>query len=66
MSEKPTYEELEKRILDLEAEILEVRQSEESIRDREARLRSMANQVPEMLYQFCDAPGWDILGSLLQ
>ena len=52
MSEKPTYEELEKRILDLEAEILEVRQSEESIRDREARLRSMANQVPEMLYQF--------------
>ncbi len=52
MAEKPTYEELEKRIRDLEGEVLEQKQMVESIRDRETRLRKMANQVPEMLYQF--------------
>jgi PAS domain S-box-containing protein len=52
MTEKPTYEELGKKLKDLEEEIFEHKLIEESLRERESRLRKMANQVPEMLYQF--------------
>jgi PAS domain S-box-containing protein len=52
MTEKPTYEELEKKVKDLEEEIFEHKRIEELLGERESRLRKMANQVPEMLYQF--------------
>jgi PAS domain S-box-containing protein len=52
MAEKPTCEELEKRIRDLETEILRCRQTIEELSQKEARLSKMANQVPEMLFQF--------------
>ena len=52
MAEKPTYEELEKRVEDLEQEISKQKRREEVIQDSEARFRRMVNQVPEVLYQF--------------
>lgn len=52
MAEKPTYEELEKRIKELEEGISEQKQREELIHESEARFRRMINQVPEVLYQF--------------
>lgn len=52
MAEKPTYEELEKKIKDLEEEISEQKQKEELFHESEARFRRMVNQVPEVLYQF--------------
>ncbi|NLD35666.1 MAG: PAS domain S-box protein [Desulfatiglans sp.] len=52
MTEKPTCEELEKRVRDLEEEVLRCRQTIEALTEKEARLSKMANQVPEMLFQF--------------
>ena len=52
MAEKPAYEELEKRVEDLEQEISKQKRREEVIQDSEARFRRMVNQVPEVLYQF--------------
>ena len=52
MAEKPTYEELEKRVEDLEQEFSMQKRREEVIQDSEARFRRMVNQVPEVLYQF--------------
>ncbi len=52
MTEKPTCEELEKRVKDLEEELARCRQTVEALAEKEARIRKMANQVPEMLFQF--------------
>ena len=52
MTKKPTYEELEKLAKSLEGEVSTLKQMVESVKDRETRLHNMADQVPEMLYQF--------------
>jgi PAS domain S-box-containing protein len=56
MAEKPTYEELEKRIKNLEEEVSGQKQREELFQESEARFRRMVNQVTEVLYQFVVHP----------
>ncbi len=52
MAEKPCYEELEEKVRGLEAVIQKQKKKEESFIKRESRLLSIANKVPEMLFQF--------------
>lgn len=52
MTKKPTYEELEKKINDLEKEILIHKRRKEFLKENEFGFRRMVNQVPELLYQF--------------
>jgi len=52
MTKKPDFEEMEKRVKDLEEEILRYKKTIEILAEKETRLNKMANQVPEMLFQF--------------
>ena len=52
MSDKPTYEELENRIKELEKAELERKWPKEGQRESEDKYREIANHVPGMVYQF--------------
>ena len=49
MAKKPTYEELEQRVKQLEKEFLERKRSEEALRESEERLRQIVQNMPVML-----------------
>ena len=56
MAKKPTYEELEQRVRDLEREALERKRAEEGLRECEKNFRDFADSLPETVYE-TDAEG---------
>ena len=52
MTDKPTYEELEQRVRELEGAELKHQRTEEALRKLDVMLVKIASQVPGMLYQF--------------
>ena len=50
MARKPTYEELEQRIQDLNKEAAELKQAEEALRESEARYRKLFDTVSDFIY----------------
>jgi PAS domain-containing protein len=50
MTKKPTYEELEQRVRELEEESLERKQVEDALRESEERLSSFMNSASDSMY----------------
>ena len=57
MATKPTYEELEQRVKELEKEVVERKRSEEALQRREKELRIIAENVPA-LFSYLDKDGY--------
>ena len=60
MAKKPTYEELEQRVKDLEKDAAKHRKAEGELRASEARFKRASNNSPAVLYQFLMAPGGEV------
>ena len=56
MGTNPTYEELEKRVKELEKEIIEYRQTEQALRQNEEKYRTILDNV-EIAYYELDLEG---------
>ncbi len=56
MAEKPTYEELEQRVLELEKADSDRKQAEKALQESEAKYRRIADNSPAILYQFFISP----------
>jgi PAS domain S-box-containing protein len=52
MTKKPTYEELEQRVRELEEEFLERKQVEDALRESEVRLSNFMNSASDSMYLF--------------
>ncbi len=52
MTENPTYEELEQTVMDLKQEVVKRKQSEEILRENEAKFRRISENIPAVVYQF--------------
>ena len=52
MTDKPSYEELERKILELEAKIAEFEKTEIKLRNSEKKFRELAELLPETIYEF--------------
>ena len=50
MARKRTYEQLGKRVKDLENEALKYRQIQDSLRESEEKFRNLAEQTPNMIF----------------
>jgi PAS domain S-box-containing protein len=56
MAKKPTYEELEQKVKELEREALKCRRAEEALRECQKKFREFADSLPETVYE-TDAEG---------
>jgi PAS domain S-box-containing protein len=50
MAEKPTYEELEQRVKELEKGAIELKQAEEALQESEAKYRALVEEIPAVTY----------------
>lgn len=50
MAEKPSYEELEQRIIALEKEAVRLKQAEKTLKDREEFLQTVINNIPHQIF----------------
>ena len=50
-SRKPTYEELKRRVSELEKESVELRRAEEGLREREEKYRTILHSIEELYYE---------------
>ncbi len=77
MAKKPTYEELERRVKELENEAVERKRVEEALRESEEKYRSMMEAMDEAVYicsqdyrvkymnpAMVKRTGWDAVGEL--
>ncbi|UCF72315.1 MAG: diguanylate cyclase [Deltaproteobacteria bacterium] len=51
MGKKPTYEDLEQRVRDLERESLERKRAEEALRESEGKYRELADLLPQTVFE---------------
>ncbi len=51
MAEKPTYEELEQRLKQLEQAELNFKNTEEELRESESKYKTLINNIPGMIYK---------------
>ena len=51
MSDKPTYEELEKRVKKLEGKVVKLTQVEEALRESEIKHKTLVHNIPGMVYR---------------
>jgi len=49
MSQKPTYEQLEQRFKELEADAVRHRQAERNLQESEARFRALMDNIPAVV-----------------
>ena len=60
IAKKPSYEELERRVKDLEKDAAKQKKTEEALRESEARFKKASNNSPAALYQFLMGPGGEV------
>ncbi len=52
MARKPTYEELEQRVKELEKEAINAKKTEEALRESDERYRSLIENIPIGVYRY--------------
>lgn len=60
MSEKPTYEELQRRVRELEQAESELKQAEAALEESQRRLHTLMSNLPGMAYRCRNSPDWEM------